>query len=213
MPLFPGKLIAIEGLEGAGKSTAIQTIVDLLSALDIKAITTREPGGTAIGEQLRTIIKDPLNKEVLDDRSELLLLYTARVQLVEQVIKPALAQGCWVVADRFELSTMAYQGGGRGIDKTLIQQLSAFCLKGFQPDLTLYLDISPEQGMQRVRLRGAVDRIEQQAIDFFYRVHKTYIEEVESRANMLSIDASQHLDNVQVSIQKALHNFIEQVSS
>jgi dTMP kinase len=207
-----GKLIAIEGLEGAGKSTALKTIVEVLTSLNIKTITTREPGGTAIGEQIRTIIKDPQYKEVLDDRSELLLLYTARVQLIKQVIKPALAQGSWVIADRFELSTMAYQGGGRGMDKTIIQQLSAFCLQGFKPDLTLYLDISPEQGLQRVKMRGAFDRIELQAIDFFYRVHETYLQAVEASPNMLKIAADQSIDEVQLSIKKVLHDFIENKS-
>lgn len=146
MTVNPGKLIVIEGLEGAGKSTAVDTLVTLLSEAGISAITTREPGGTEIGEQLRSIIKNPQYKNILDDKSELLLLYTARTQLLEEVIKPALKKGCWVIADRFELSTRAYQGGGRGLNLNVINQLSEFCLDGFKPDLTLYLDISPEQG-------------------------------------------------------------------
>lgn len=205
-----GKLIVIEGLEGAGKSTAVNTIIEFLSRLDINIITTREPGGTVIGEVLREVIKNPEYKDVLDDKSELLLLYTARIQLLEQVIKPALEQGTWVIADRFELSTMAYQGGGRGLDQNMIEHLSAFALDGFKPDLTLYLDISPEEGMQRVRSRGAFDRIEQQSIDFFNRVHESYLKHVEKNPYAIMIDASRPLPLVQQTIQEALKAFIEQ---
>lgn len=166
MPSLSGKLIVIEGLEGAGKSTAINTITELLTERQIKTLTTREPGGTAIGEILRALIKNPDYRDILDDRSELLLLYTARIQLFEEIIKPALRQGVWVIADRFELSTMAYQGDGRGLDQEIINQLSSFALKGFKPDLIIYLDISPEEGMKRVKSRGEFDRIEQQSIDF-----------------------------------------------
>ena len=205
-----GKLIVIEGLEGAGKSTAVNHVIDLLSELDIKTITTREPGGTAIGEILRSIIKKPEYGDVLDDRSELLLLYTARIQLIEQVIKPALQQGYWVIADRFELSTLAYQGGGRGLDPDMIKNLSSFCLRGFKPDLTLYLDISPELGMQLAKLRGKFDRIEQQAIDFFHRVHETYIQYVKMAPDIVIIDAGRSLQDVKRAIQKAVTQFIEQ---
>lgn len=205
-----GKLIVIEGLEGAGKSTAVNTIIECLVRLDINTITTREPGGTVIGEVLREVIKNPEYKDVLDDKSELLLLYTARIQLLEQVIKPALEQGTWVIADRFELSTMAYQGGGRGLDQNMIEHLSAFALDGFKPDLILYLDISPEEGMQRVRSRGAFDRIEQQSIDFFNRVHDSYLKYVQKNPHAIMIDASRPLPLVQQAIQEALQAFIGQ---
>ncbi|WP_454780911.1 dTMP kinase [Legionella sp. WA2022007384] len=204
-----GKLIVIEGLEGAGKSTAINTVIELLAKRHIKTITTREPGGTVIGEILRDLIKNPEYRDILDDRSELLLLYTARIQLLEEVIKPSLRQGIWVIADRFELSTMAYQGGGRGLDQTMVNQLSSFALKGFKPDLTLYLDISPEEGMIRVKSRGEVDRIEQQSIDFFHRVHESYIHYVERCANTVTIDARRPLYEVQQSIQNVMNEFIE----
>jgi dTMP kinase len=187
----------------------VNVVIDLLSELDIKTITTREPGGTAIGEVLRAIIKNPEYSDVLDDRSELLLLYTARIQLVEQVIKPALRQGYWVIADRFELSTMAYQGGGRGLDARMIKTLSSFCLNGFKPDLTLYLDINPELGMERAKLRGKFDRIEQQAIDFFYRVHETYIQYIKTEPDISVIDASCSLQEVTLAIQEAVTQFIE----
>jgi dTMP kinase len=209
MTTSQGKLIVIEGLEGAGKSTAMQTVLDVLSKKGITAITTREPGGTPIGEALRSIIKNPEYSESLEDKTELLLLYSARIQLIEQVIKPALKQGHWVVADRFELSTIAYQGGGRGLDMHFIQSLSEFCLNGFSPDLILYLDIPPELGMQRVRTRGAFDRIEQQSMDFFQRVHLAYLNHIKQQSNVVFIDASQLIEHVQALIQQAMLQFIE----
>lgn len=209
MSSLTGKLLVIEGLEGAGKSTAVSVVIDFLSQFNIETITTREPGGTSIGEQLRSIIKNPEYSEVMDDRSELLLLYTARIQLIEQVIKPALQRGCWVIADRFELSTKAYQGGGRGLDLGMIQNLSDFCLQGFKPDLTLYLDINPELGMERAKLRGQFDRIEQQSIDFFHRVHEAYMRYVKADSEIIVIDASCPLDEVKQAIEKALVQFIE----
>jgi len=169
-----GKLIVIEGIEGAGKTSAMNSVLSVLAEHGIKTITTREPGGTAIGEALRSIIINPDYAGILDDRSELLLFYVARVQLLEQVIKPALAQGTWVVADRFELSTQAYQGGGRDLDQAFIKALSQFCLNDFAPDLILYLDIPPEIGIERITNRGKFDRIEQQSIDFFHKVHAAY---------------------------------------
>lgn len=209
MSLLTGRLIVIEGLEGAGKSTAVTTVIDLLARHNITTITTREPGGTSVGEVLRNLIKSPEYSDVMEDKTELLLLYAARIQLIEQVIKPALLQGQWVIADRFELSTLAYQGGGRGLDLQMIQNLSNFCLQGFKPDLTLYLDISPELGMQRAKQRGAFDRIEQQSIDFFHRVHVTYLKYVNSDPHIVRIDASSPLDEVRFAIQNAVTRFIE----
>lgn len=209
MSVLSGKLIVIEGLEGAGKSTAVSTVIELLTQRDIATITTREPGGTAIGEVLRKLIKNPEYSGVLEDKTELLLLYAARIQLIEQIIKPALREGKWVIADRFELSTIAYQGGGRGLDLQMIKSLSTFCLDDFKPDLTLYLDISPEIGMERAKQRGAFDRIEQQSIDFFHRVHEAYISHVHSNPDIVTIDASLPLRDVRCSIQSALTRFIE----
>lgn len=211
MPWQKGKFIVIEGLEGAGKSSAVKIVLDDLSQRSIPSITTREPGGTAIGELLRNIIKNPEYSEVLQDKTELLLLYAARLQLIEQVIKPALEEGYWVIADRFELSTLAYQGGGRCLDKDFIQQLSQFSLNGFKPDLTLYLDISPELGLQRAQLRGALDRIEQQTIDFFHRVNAQYKEKIKNNPKVVIIDASLSLEDVTMAIRKHLELFIKQV--
>ena len=210
MSLNAGKLIVIEGLEGAGKSTAVATVVNLLKQAGIKTITTREPGGAEVGEQLRSIIKNPKYKDILDDKSELLLLYTARIQLLEEIIKPALTEGIWVIADRFELSTQAYQVGGRGLSQTMVQQLSDFCLNGFKPDLTLFLDLSPELGMKRARQRGQFDRIEQQTIDFFHKVHKRYMQCIEGQANIVKIDATSPRQKVQENIKTVINKFLEE---
>ncbi|MBA2648563.1 MAG: dTMP kinase [Legionella sp.] len=209
MQSLSGKLIVIEGLEGAGKSTAVHTLIALLSQRSIPVLTVREPGGTPIGETIRSIIKNPEYETQLDDKSELLLMYTARMQLLEQVIKPALKQGSWVIADRFELSTLAYQGGGRGLDKQMIQTLSNFCLQGFKPDLTLYLDISPERGMQRARLRGQFDRIEQQPLAFFNKVHQSYIQQLKDNPQIVRIDASLPIEAVQANIQAVIEHFLK----
>lgn len=204
-----GKLIVIEGLEGAGKSTVVQSVMDLLAQKDIKAITTREPGGTALGEILRNLIKNPEYSEVLEDKSELLLLYAARIQLLKQVIQPALQEGIWVVADRFEWSTLAYQGGGRLLSLAMIEHLSAFCLNGFKPDLTLYLDITPELGMQRVGSRGSFDRIEQQSMDFFHRVREAYLECVQKNLETVVIDASLSRSEVEGTVLEKIDQFIK----
>jgi dTMP kinase len=205
-----GKLLVIEGLEGAGKSTAMNTVSDFLYAKGLPFITVREPGGTAVGELLRTCLKNPEYRDVLDDRSELLLMYTSRIQLVEQVIKPALAKGTWVLADRFELSSFAYQGGGRGLDFKFIQALSEFALQGFKPDLTLYLDVAPDLGLKRAGARGAFDRIEQESVAFFHRVHEGYMNAIKTQAEVLLVDASLPLEEVQHTLQSILAHYIEQ---
>lgn len=172
----PGRFIVIEGLEGAGKSTVCGVVATALTEAGItEVLQTREPGGTQLGEQLRLLIQQGLPDEPLQASAELLLLYAARVQLVEQVIKPALARGAWVVGDRHDLSTQAYQGGGRGIADHLLNSLRAAVLGSFRPDLTLYLDISPAQGLQRVAQRGVLDRMERESLPFFQRVRARYL--------------------------------------
>ncbi|MFC3907478.1 dTMP kinase [Legionella dresdenensis] len=203
----PGKFIVVEGLEGAGKSTAIQIIKKVIERSGKTVVVTREPGGTLIGEKLRSIVKEP-GTEKLEERSELLMMYAARVQLVEQVIKPALQQGLWVIADRFELSTYAYQGGGRRLDKSIIDNLSAICLGDFKPDLILFLNVSPRQGMERVRRRGSFDRIEQESIDFFERVYQAYHQVIKQLDNVRIIDASAPVNIVRKAITSQLEDFI-----
>jgi dTMP kinase len=204
----PGRFIVLEGLEGAGKSTALTTIKRFLAPYVPELITTREPGGTHVGEMVRSLIKEELDGEPLDERSELLLFYAARVQLIEHVIKPALKRGAWVLADRFELSTWAYQGGGRGLDTEMIGHLSSFCVNTIQPDLIVFLDLPPEQGLQRILARGTIDRIEQEPIEFFKRVHTAYHERLQTLEQAVLIDASKPLAMVQHLIRTALERYL-----
>ena len=184
-----GKFIVIEGLEGAGKSTAHQCVVDALKELGIDDVVfTREPGGTPLAEKLRHLIKHE-TEEPVTDKAELLMLYAARIQLVENVIKPALAQGKWVVGDRHDMSSQAYQGGGRQLDQRLLQSLKETILGDFEPDLTLYLDIDPAVGLARARGRGELDRIEQQNLDFFHRTRARYLALVKDNPKAVIINA------------------------
>lgn len=202
-----GRLLVVEGLEGAGKSTAIASLQSLLQAEGIPLITTREPGGTLVGETVRDLLKH--SEEALDPRTELLLFYAARVQLLETVIKPALERGTWVLADRCELSSFAYQGGGRGIQKDVLNLLSVLCVGDMQPDLLIYLDISPEVGLQRAQLRGTLDRIEQEPLAFFQDVHAAYLEGLRRFSAVIMIDANQPLPQVQANLEQSLRHYLD----
>ena len=131
-------------------------------------------------------------------------------QFLMRLIKPALQKGNWVVADRFELSSFAYQGGGRGLNSEMIERLSSFALDGFKPDLTLYLDITPELGMERARKRGQFDRIDQQSIDFFHKVHTAYMQRISNDATCFKIDSILPIKEVQQHILVAMKQFLEQ---
>lgn len=208
------KFIVIEGLEGAGKTSAIQTVVDTLKQQGITDLAfTREPGGTPLAEKLRELIKQGIEGEKVTDKAELLMLYAARVQLVENVIKPALAQGKWVIGDRHDLSSQAYQGGGRGIDKALMKSLRDTVLADFKPDLTLYLDLDPAVGLARARARGELDRIEKESMDFFYRTRERYQALAKEDASIIIIDASQDIDKVQADIRDVLNQWLTQENS
>ncbi len=210
---YPGQFIVVEGLEGAGKSTAINQVVKQLRQVGVKVKTVREPGGTALGESLRKLIKNPEFKASMSSKTELLLLYAARIQLVEEEILPALKKGCWVVSDRFELSSFAYQGGGRRLSLDFIQALSQFSLSGFKPDLTLLLKIKPEIGLERAKGRGALDRIELEAIDFFNRTEEVYLQYAKQDDRIKIIDAERSIKDVQRQIRTTLTQFIDTVST
>lgn len=199
-----GKFIVIEGLEGAGKSTAVRHVERWLHAQGIERVElTREPGGTPLAERMRAIVKE-VHEEPLTVEAELLLMYAARVQLVETRIRPALAQGVWVIGDRHDLSSQAYQGGGRGIDANLIQQIKNAVLGDFSPDLTLYLDIDPELGLARARARGELDRIELEKLEFFTRTRQRYLELAAHDPRIKVIDASQPEAEVAKALIQAL---------
>jgi len=202
------KFIVIEGLEGAGKSTAVKTVVDFLKSKGIEGITqTREPGGTPLAEKMRSIVKDITDGEVLTEASELMLVYSSRSQLVANVIKPALAKGHWVIGDRHDLSSIAYQGGGRGFDENTLTSLRQIAIGDFKPDLTILLDIDPELGLSRAKARGELDRIELEQLSFFQRVGDKYKEKAASDESIVSVDASLNIDKVQAQIQTRLTEF------
>jgi len=204
------KFIVVEGLEGAGKSTAISAIKSMLNQHGVEEmVNTREPGGTVLAEKMRALVKEEHEGEVLQDMTELLLIYAARVQLVENVIKPALAEGKWVVGDRHDMSSQAYQGGGRQIDAAVMSNLKQATLGDFKPDLTLYLDLDPRLGLERARGRGELDRIEKMDISFFDRSRARYLELAEQDDSVLVIDASQDIDGVTASINSALSQWLD----
>lgn len=205
-----GKFIVIEGLEGAGKTTAQNTVIQTLRTRGIADLVfTREPGGTPLAERLRSLIKEGHPDEPLTDKAEVLMLYAARVQLVENVILPAMARGAWVIGDRHDLSSQAYQGGGRQIDPVLLQTLRDTVLGDFRPDLTLYLDIAPALGLQRARQRGELDRIEQQDLSFFERTRVRYLELAKNDPNTRIIDAGQALPVVTAAIEATLNQWLD----
>ncbi|WP_022942687.1 dTMP kinase [Psychromonas hadalis] len=205
------KFIVIEGLEGAGKSTAIAYIGKWLALQNMpndKITYTREPGGTELAERMRDIVKMDVQGEELQDKAELLIMYAARVQLVEHVIKPALKNNHIVVGDRHNWSSLAYQGGGRGIERTLIEAIKQVSLGNFKADFTLYLDIDPKLGLSRARGRGELDRIERLAIDFFERTRQVFLQLVEKEKNAVTIDASQTPTFVEKAICKQLDHWL-----
>ena len=201
------KFIVIEGLEGAGKTNAHNVVVATLKELGVTDLVfTREPGGTPLAERLRelTLNNKGIGDEIVTDKAEVLMFYAARVQLVETVIKPALLRGAWVIGDRHDLSTQAYQGGGRCIDQQLLMALRNTVLGDFYPDLTIYLDVTPEIGLTRARARGELDRIEQESIDFFNRTRARYLELAASDSRIRTIDATQTLDEVSQDVRNAV---------
>lgn len=203
-----GKFIVVEGLEGAGKSNAQTVIANTLRQHQIDFIATREPGGTPIAEALRTLWKEGIDGEHTTDKAEVLMMYAARTQLVETIIQPALVAGKWVIGDRHNLSSLAYQGGGRNLTD-LVEKISTAILGDFEADFTLYLDLDPEIGLERAKGRGALDRIEQQHIDFFYRTRQRYLELTQNNPKAVIINAEQDIQRVSADIQQAVESFLK----
>ncbi|MDP5145340.1 dTMP kinase [Shewanella sp. ULN5] len=199
-----GQFIVIEGLEGAGKSSAVELVHNIITAeIGHEPVCTREPGGTPLAEKIRDLVKIAEPNDPLCDEAECLLFYAARTQLITNVIKPALAKGQWVLGDRHNLSSLAYQGGGRGL-MPLVKAISDASLHGFKPDLTLYLDIEPSLGLQRASQRGALDRIEKQHIAFFERARETFLQFAAQDNSIIVIDASQTMEKVHQDIRAEL---------
>ena len=196
-----GKFITIDGVEGSGKSTQIDLICSYLQRKGIDVVRTREPGGTDLGEKIRSLLLDVDNKEMHSD-TELLLMFSSRNELIQNKIIPALNKGSWVVSDRFTDASFAYQGGGRMLDLNRISKLESWVLGEFQPNLTLFLDVSVEVGMQRVEARAAKDRIELEERAFFERVRSVFIDRSKSYPERIKlIDASGSISEIHNNIK------------
>ena len=196
--------ISIEGLEGAGKTTQAEVLVAWLQARGHAVIRTREPGGTEIAEAIRDLILSH-HSEKMDPVTELLLVFAARQQHVTSLIRPALAAGQWVISDRFTDASYAYQGGGRGLDRTLIASLETTVLANFQPDLTIWFDCDAATGLARAQARGTLDRIEGEDIAFFNRCRAQYQLRCEQQPErFLKIDAAPQQAEVSAQLIAAL---------
>lgn len=196
------RLVTLEGGEGAGKSTVLAALRAELER-DARVTCTREPGGTPLAEKIRALLLDP-SHEAPCDRTELLLMFASRAQLVGHVIEPALRRGDWVLSDRFTDASHAYQGGGRGCDARLIDMLEREFV-GIEPGLTLLLDVPVEIGLARMRGRGDADRIESERIEFFERVRAAYRARAAAHATRFAIiDASQPAADVAAAAVDAL---------
>jgi dTMP kinase len=200
----PGRFISLEGIEGVGKSTQAKRLVDFLQQHHIDVIATREPGGTELGEALRSVLLQHF-KHPMVPRAELLLMFAARAQHLEEVIKPALSAGKWVVCDRFIDASYAYQGGGRGIALKDLQILEDWCVSTTEPDLTLLLNAPVQLSLGRIKRRANADRIESEELSFFQRVHDAYLAQAKAHPERIRvIDATQSLNQVTDSILKVV---------
>lgn len=208
-----GKFITFEGGEGCGKSTQVQRLKAALERKGISVLLTREPGGTRLAEQIRSLLKDE-TEDPPCDRAELLLFLAARAQLVKNVIRPALAAGTWVISDRFSDSTLAYQGYGRGLSLDVIRAANDFACEGLKPDRTILLDVDPVTSRARMRGREAstntkADRIERAGDDFHARLRKGFLELAAAEpSRIVTIDASGTEDDVWERVWKSLTHML-----
>lgn len=203
-----GAFITIEGSEGVGKTSNVEAMVSRLRDQGLTVVHTREPGGTPLAEDIRALLLD-VREESMASLTELLLVFAARAQHLDQVIRPALARGDWVVCDRFTDATYAYQGGGRGLDVSQIDQLAKLVHGDLQPDLTIYLDLAVDVAFERIKGRDH-DRFEREQRQFFESVRRTYRELAGRHARYQLIDASQPLVAVQQDIAERLDAFVSQ---
>ena len=205
-----GRFITLEGGEGAGKSTQLQTVAACLREAGVPFITTREPGGTARAEAIRGLLLSADEAEPMAAETELLLMFAARAQHVRHRIEPALEAGTWVLCDRFTDATRAYQGGGRGMPLARIDALAAWVHGDCWPDLTVLLDLPVAEGLGRAAKRGAKDRIEQETLDFFERVRMAYLAQAGASPDRFRVvDASRSEAAVAASLREILRPFLQ----
>ncbi len=205
-----GRFISLEGIEGSGKSTQLNFIIDYLQTNNIEVVSTREPGGTLVSEKIRDVLLDDKLPSMHMD-TELLLMFAARVEHVKAVIQPALDLGKWVVCDRFYDATYAYQGYGREIDLKRIDMLKDFSIGELAPDLTLLLDVTLDVSMDRVTKRGNKDRFENEKIDFYKKVRDGYLAIAHNNPDRVaSIDATGSIEQVQTAIRIKLDELLNE---
>lgn len=192
-----GLFITVEGGEGVGKSTNVELLANYLREHDVDVLVTREPGGTTLGEDIRNVLLQE-RQQAVDPMAELLLIFAARAQHLHECIEPALTRGTWVLCDRFTDATYAYQSGGRGLNTSTVRTLEDLVQGTLRPDYTLLLDVDVQTGMSRARGRGALDRIEQETMDFFERVRARYLQLAECGSGRYRVvDAGAPLEDVQ----------------
>ncbi len=196
-----GKFITLEGMDGAGKSTHIPDIIKLLESKGVEVTSTREPGGTALGEQLRVLL---LN-EAMHPETETLLMFAARREHIAKVIEPALARGAWVLSDRFTDATYAYQSGGRGVSATKVIELESWVQADLQPDLTLLFDVPVSVSVERLASARAPDKFERESSEFFTKIRNAYLDRAKNNPNRFRIvNSNQALDDVKLEVKKII---------
>ena len=200
------KFITLEGIDGAGKSTHLDWLAGILRSRGKSVVVTREPGGTRLGEALRELLLD--SGQAMHAETEALLMFAARREHLDKIILPALDRGDWVISDRFTDASFAYQGGGRGLATEKLAKLEHWVQEEFQPDLTLYFDVTVELGRQRINAIKSADRFEGEQDEFFRRVRNAYLERARQFLQRISvIDASQPLEDVKKSVEKIILRF------
>ena len=198
-----GKFITFEGIDGAGKSTHLAWASDFLRGRGVSVVVTREPGGTILGEKLRQILLN--GDQRIHPETEALMMFSARRQHLEEVIRPALQRGDWVLCDRFTDASFAYQGGGRGVAKQKLEDLERWVHPDLQPDLTLLFDVSAELGQSRVERIKSPDRFEREDVGFFSRVRNAYLERLQQwPKRMVGIDGSKSVADIQREIEQLI---------
>lgn len=199
-----GRFITVEGIEGVGKSTHVPALVEAVEAAGHQVEATREPGGTALADRIRSVLLDP-DGDAPAPMTELLMLFAARAEHVETRIRPRLAAGTWVVCDRFTDATYAYQGGGRGVPQERIAALEQWVQGDLRPDRTILLDAPAAVALQRARARGSSDRFERETLAFFERVRGVYLERARAEPGRFRvIDASAGVESVRMAAQAAV---------
>ena len=205
---MPGRFVTVEGLEGAGKTTCLEYVRDWLRRRSIEPVMTREPGGTALGEDVRSLLLSHRH-DGMSAEAETLLVFAARAEHLAKVIRPALTAGSWVVCDRFTDATYAYQGGGRRLGAERIATLEQWTQGELRPDLTLFLDVSIDQGLERAAQRGELDRFESEKRDFFHCTRNAYLALCEQEPERIKrLDASQSIEGVQAALDRVLEEFM-----